>query len=312
MSCVASLSYVAVLLTLFQVSSAFGQRRPQPNNARAGKSPIKSDPRTSSRDTRAVTEVWSPPDSDLAGSEITSGAPCSLSQVLSNAGRRVEELVQNVDKFTATEVVEHHGVDRSGHFKPAEIRKFNYIVSMGKTRSGLINVEEYRTGASNTEFPDHIATIGTPALILIFHPKYVNDFIITCEGLSQWQGRPAWRVRYEERRDRRDAMMGVELPHSSFRLRLRGRAWILADSYQVVHLESDVADQVPKLRLRLQHQSVDYRPVRSPETKREVWLPDSTEMYMDFLGRRFYRRHNFTDIKFFSVRVEQTISDPKE
>jgi hypothetical protein len=52
--------------------------------------------------------------------------------------------------------------------------------------------------------------------------------------------------------------------------------------------------------------------VRSPETKREVWLPESTEMYMDFLGRRFYRRHDFTDIEFFSVRVEQTISDPKE
>jgi hypothetical protein len=311
MSRVASFSYVAALL-VFQVNSAFGQQRPEPDNASARKAAIKSDRRTSNRDPRAVPELWSAPDSDLVGSEIMSGAPCSLSQVLSNVGKRVEELVQNVEKFSATEVVEHHSVDRSGHLKPAEIRKFNYVVSMAKTRSGLIDVEEYRTGASNSEFPDHIATIGTPALILIFHPKYVNDFIITCEGLSQWQGRPAWRLRYEERRDRRDAMMGVKLPSGSFHLRLRGRAWVLSDSYQVKHLESDVADPVPKIRLRLQHQNVDYSPVRSPETKREVWLPESTEMYMDFLGRRFYRRHDFTDIEFFSVRVEQTISDPKE
>jgi hypothetical protein len=311
MSRVGSLSYVAILL-LFLANSAFGQKRPEPNNASARKSPIKSGRRASNGDPRAVPELWSPPDGDLAGSEITSGAPCSLSQLLSNVGERVEELVQNVEKFTATEVVEHHSVDRSGHFKPAEIRKFNYVVSMAKTRGGLIDVEEYRTGASNTEFPDHIATLGTPALILIFHPKYVNDFVVTCDGLSKWQGRPAWRLQYEERRGRRDAMMELQLPSSIFRLRLRGRAWVLADSYQVTHLESDVADLVPEIRLRLQHQNVDYSPVRSPETKREVWLPESTEMYMDFLGRRFYRRHDFTDIKFFSVRVEQTISDPKE
>jgi hypothetical protein len=312
MSRVASIFYIAVLLTVFQVNSTFGQKRPEPNNASARKPAIKADLRTSNRDTRAVPEVWLPLDSNLAGSEITSGAACPLSQVLSNAGKRVEELIQNVEKFTATEVVEHHRVDRSGHFKSAEMRKFNYVVSMAKTRSGWINVQEYRTGGPDSEFPDHIATIGTPALILIFHPNHVNDFTMVCEGLSQWQGHPAWRLRYEERRDRRNSMMEVELPNSYFRLRLRGRAWILADSYQVVHLESDVADQVPKIRLRLQHQDVDYGPVRSPETKREVWLPARTEMYMDFLGRRFYRRHDFTDIKFFSVRVEQTISDPKE
>lgn len=312
MSRAASLSYVAILLTLFQVNSAFAQTGPKPNNTNARKPPIKSDRQTAHQDTRAVPEVWSPPDSDLASTEITSSAPCSLSQLLPNVGKRVEELVQNVEKFTATEVVEHHRVDRSGHLKAAEIRKFNYVVSMAKTRGGLINVQEYRTGASSAEFPDQIGTIGTPALILIFHPNYVNDFSFTCEGLSQWQGRPAWRLRFEERRGSRNAMMQVQLPGSNFRLRLRGRGWVLADSYQVKHLESDVADQVPKIRLRLQHQSVDYGPVRSTETKREIWLPESTEMYMDFLGRRFYRRHDFTDIKFFSVRVEQTINDPKE
>lgn len=312
MTCVASICHAAVLLTLFQLNSAFGQKRPEPNNTRAWKSPIKSDRQASNRDTRAVPELWSPPDSDLVSSEITSDAPCSLSQVLSNVGNRVKELVQNVEKFTATEVVEHHTVDRSSRFAPAEIRKFYYLVSMAETRSGSINVEEHRTGEPNTDFPDHIATFGTPALILIFHPNYVNDFSFTCEGLSQWRGLPAWRLRYEERRGRRDAMMAVRLAGGSFRLRLRGRAWVLADSYQVKHLESDVADQVPEIRLRLQHQNVDYSPVRSPDAKREVWLPESTEMYMDFLGRRFYRRHDFTDIKFFSVRVEQTISDPKE
>jgi hypothetical protein len=97
-----------------------------------------------------------------------------------------------------------------------------------------------------------------------------------------------------------------------FSLRLRGRAWILADSYQVAHIESDLAEEIPKIRLRLQHQDVDYRPVTSSAGKAEIRLPSSTELYMDFLGHRFYRRHDFRDVKFFSVKVHQTIAEPKE
>jgi len=35
----------------------------------------------------------------------------------------------------------------------------------------------------------------------------------------------------------------------AFGLRLRGKAWILRDSYQVARLESDLADEIPELRL---------------------------------------------------------------
>jgi hypothetical protein len=77
-------------------------------------------------------------------------------------------------------------------------------------------------------------------------------------------------------------------------------------------LESDLVDEIPQSRLRLQHQDIEYSPVALAENRGEIWLPSSTEMYMDFLGHRFYWRHSFTDVKFFSVKVRQTFSDPKE
>ena len=234
-------------------------------------------------------------------------------QCVVRSRKRIEELARNVDKFTATEVVEHQSVDRSGRLGPPQNRNFNYLVTMAKTRGGGLNVEEYRNGGSSPEqFPDHIATVGTPSLALIFHPHHVDDFEMKCEGLGQWRGKPAWQVRFEERTNRRNAMMVVQIGGGSFSPRLRGRAWILADSYQVARLESDLANEIPKIRLRLQHQEVEYRPVPLPDSKAEIWLPSSTEMYMDFLGRRFYRRHSFTNLKFFSVKVEQTFGDPKE
>jgi hypothetical protein len=76
-------------------------------------------------------------------------------------------------------------------------------------------------------------------------------------------------------------------------------------------LESDLAEAIPQIGLRLQHQEIEYSPVPFAENKGEIWLPSSTEMYMDFLGHRFYRRHSFTDVKFFSVTMQQTFGDPK-
>jgi hypothetical protein len=261
----------------------------------------------------AKADLWYPPDIDRVIPQVSPGTTCPLSDVLSKAGRRIEELVQNVDKFTATEVVEHQHVDRSGRLGVPEIRKFNYLVTIAQTRSGYMNVEEYRNGGSGAErFPDQIGTIGTPSLVLIFHPHRAKDVQMTCEGLGEWRGRPAWQVRFEERRDRRNSISAVDIGSRSFTPRLHGRAWILADSYQVARLESDLAEQVPEIRFRLQHQNIEYRAVRLPETKREIWLPSSSELYLDFLGHRFYRRHSFTDFKFFSVKTQQTFGDPKE
>jgi hypothetical protein len=210
-------------------------------------------------------------------------------------------------------VVEHQNVDRSGRLGVPEIRKFNYLVTIAQTPGGNMNVEEYRNGGSTSErFPDQIGTIGTPTLVLIFHPHHAKDVQMTCEGLTEWRGRPAWQVRFEERRDRRNSISEVDFGSRSFSLRLHGRAWILADSYQVARLESDLAEEIPEIRFRLQHQNIEYRAVRLPENKREIWLPSISELYLDFRGHRFYRRHSFTDLKFFSVKMQQTFGDPKE
>jgi hypothetical protein len=267
----------------------------------------------SSRNKRAKTDLWYPPDIDRVFPQVSPGTTCPLSDVLSKAGRRIEELVENVDKFTATEVVEHQRVTRSGQLGIPEIRKFNYLVMIARTPSGLMNVKEYRNGGSGTErFPDQIATIGTPTLVLIFHPHHAQDVQMTCDGLGEWRGRPAWQVRFEERRDRRNSISEVQMNGRSFSLRLHGRAWILADSYQVARLESDLAEGVPEIRLRLQHHNIEYRAVRLPETEREIWLPSTSELYMDFHGHRFYRRHTFTNLKFFLITTHQTFGNPRE
>ena len=262
---------------------------------------------------RTTDDSWIPEDIDRAVPPVASGSACSLPAVLDGAGRRIVELVHNVDRFTATEVLMHQPVDHLGHMGPSITAKFNYLVSYTEEPTGYLHVDEFRDGSLSLEpFPNHIATVGTPSLVLIFHPRYAGNFKMECEGLGQWHGEPAWQVRFEQRTDRPNLTYSFTINRATYDVNLRGRAWILAGSYQVARLEIDLVQSIPKIRLRLDHQSVEYRPVKSSTKNLQLWLPSSTELYMDFQGRRFYRKHSFTDFKIFSVDTQYQTTRPKE
>jgi hypothetical protein len=261
----------------------------------------------------AADASWIPEDIDRAVPPVSSGVACSLPAVLKGAGQRIAELVHSVDRFTATETLEHQPVDRLGHAGPAVTAKFNYLVSYTEGRTGDLQVEELRNGSLSREpFPSHIATIGTPSLVLIFHPRYAGNFKMECEGLGDWHGQPAWQVRFEQRADRPNQTYSFSVNRNTYNVNLRGRAWILADSFQVARLETDLEQAIPAIRLRLDHQSVEYGPVESATNHAQLWLPSSTELYMDFQGRRFYRKHSFTDFQLFSVETQSHVADPKQ
>jgi len=262
---------------------------------------------------RTPDDSWIPEDIDHAVPPVDSGSTCSLPVVLDGAGQRIEELVHNVDRFTATEILMHQPVDHLGHLGPSVTTQFSYLVSYTEVPAGPLRVDEFRNGSLSLEpFPNHIATVGTPSLVLVFHPRYVNNFKMECEGLGQWHGQPAWQVRFEQRADRPNLTYSFSIDRATYAVNLRGRAWILAGSYQVARLETDLVQSIPKIRLRLDHQSVEYRPVKTSAKNLQLWLPSSTELYMDFQGRRFYRKHSFTDFKIFSVDTQYKVADPKE
>ena len=262
---------------------------------------------------RTPDDSWIPEDIDHSVPPVASGSACSLPAVLDGAGKRIVELVHNVDRFTATEILMHQPVDHLGHMGPIMTTQFSYLVSYTEDPAGSLHVDEFRNGSLSLDpFPNHIATVGTPSLVLIFHPRYASNFRMECEGLGQWHGQPAWQVRFEQRADRANLTYSFTVNRTTYDVNLRGRAWILAGSYQVARLDTDLVQSIPKIHLRLDHQSVEYLPVKSSTKNPQLWLPSSTELYMDFQGRRFHRKHSFTDFKIFSVDTQYQITDPKE
>jgi len=257
---------------------------------------------------------WLPPDVDERVPPVERDAACALDDVLERAGKRVQEFVSNVDRFTATELLKHESINKWGFANSPETRKFDYVVSVEEIRPGFLGVEEYRTRhGSGDDFPDGVATIGLPALVLIFHPYNAGSFEMTCEGLARWNGALGWQVHFRQRSDKPNTIRSYRIGSNgpSYPVALRGRAWIAADSYQILRLETDLIAPVPEIRLATDRAIIEYGPVHFQQGQVDMWLPQSAELYYDWKGRRSHRRHSFSNYLLFSVGDRQNISAPK-
>ena len=258
---------------------------------------------------RAFGDRWVPPDVDTTPDSLLD-EQCPLSKVLATTQVGVEQLIADIERFAASELIEYQSVDRSGHLRRADVRKLDYVASIRKFPDGYVSIDEIRTPQTPIdELPGQVQSVGTPGLILVFHPRYRDDFTISCEGLGEWQGHPAWEVRFEQRTDRVNHMAALVVGGKSYNVLFRGRAWILADSYHVPRVETDLVQEIPQIRLRIWHEIVEYAPVHF-QSAENIWLPLSTEIYMDFRGHRFYRRDSFSHFKLFSVTTHQAFAAP--
>jgi tetratricopeptide (TPR) repeat protein len=255
---------------------------------------------------------WMPPDVDESMPVVEPGVACPLQQVQDESAKRVHDFVDSVNKITATEELDNELLDHSGFPSVRESRSFGYVVDIHEVRKGIVEVEEYRNGTLDPKlFPQQIATIGLPALVLIFHANYKDDFEVSCEGLSRWGGGLAWQVHFRQKSDKPSRLRGYRVGGRLTLISLRGRAWIAADTFQVVRLETDIVSPLPEIRLKAEHISVDYGPVAFRKHNQKLWLPQTAEVYFDFKGRRMHRRHRFSKYLLFAVDEKEKISDPK-
>ena len=267
----------------------------------------------SDQESKPSTKSIQPPatvaDIDDAVPAVTPDVPCSLPDVLHAAGEGLRELVSALPQFTASERVEHREA-HAGKWRPAEVVTFNYLTEMHEVRPGMLVTHETRNGSTSPNvFPGGLADFGLPALVLIFHPYFVDEYSMSCEGLGQWDGQPAWQVHFQQRDDRPARLRVYTVGMRSFPVKLKGRAWIAKDNYHMLRLETDLLAPIPEIRLYREHTAINYGLVQFKKSE-ELWLPSTAEIYLNFHGKIFHRRHSFSDYLIFSVDVDQKIKEP--
>jgi tetratricopeptide (TPR) repeat protein len=276
-------------------------------------SPAKeADPFLEASEPSPLTAAWLPPGVDETKPAVASGVSCPYEDVIQNSGEHVKQLVDNVARFAAIEDLLHEQLDPLGNPSTREKRTFDYAASITEARPGVLLVDEYRTQRHDLgDLPDQIATSGFTSLALVFHPSIRDNFQMTCEGLGGWHGQATWLVHFRQREDRPSRIQGFQVGDHHYPVALKGRAWITADKFQIVRIESELVKPMPYVKFLAQHQIVEYGAVHFEKGDLDLWLPKSAEVYLDLQHRRYYRRHSFDHYMLFSVDSEQKIREAK-
>jgi len=257
-------------------------------------------------------KIWSPPNVDARLGSLSTSQSCSLPEVLARTGQRAQELVDNLQRFTADEQVQFYLFDSFDRLKSSESASYNYIANF-EQRPGSFSVDETRDvppGGKGLSVgtPDR----GLPALPLIFHPYYQGDYAMRCEGAMDWNGTPAWVIHFVQRKDKPSRTRGIDTPEGEVPFKLKGRAWIAQDSYQVLHIETNLVEPVLQLQIITDAVSISYAPVEFRAQNATLWLPQSAETFTENSRGRTVVAHTFSDFLLFSVQSNQTIAKPQE
>jgi hypothetical protein len=257
---------------------------------------------------------WLPPGVDELASPVGPGPACELDDVLQKAGKKIQEFVENVQRFTATESLYQETLNKSGEVSGKENRQFDYTATIQETRPGMLTVDEYLgRGPTPASSPGGLTTKGLPALLLIFHPYDTGAFSMRCEGLVSRKGQTTWQIYFQQRADKPNTTRSYSFGPSrrSYIVALKGRAWFAADSYQIVSLQTDLIAPIPDIQLTVDRAYVEYGPVHFSSKGVDMWVPQTAELYSDLRGKRVHQRMNFGNYLLFSVDDKQKISAPK-
>lgn len=260
-----------------------------------------------------ASRPWAaPPDIDQAVPPIRTDIPCPLPEILNGASDRVQELVANIHRFSARERIEHVEISRRGSRRSARENNFNYVAQINQAASGSPSVEEYRTDRSLTETPEtQMVDNGTAAFALIFHRFYAEDFAMSCEGLAVVGSRAAWQLHFAQQANRSNLFHVYRVGSGVYPVKLKGRAWIAADNYEVLRLQTDLLEPVGQIRLLREHSDIEYAAVEFRKQNVRLWLPRIAELYMDYHGHRYQRRHDFRNFELFTVETGEQVEGLK-
>jgi Flp pilus assembly protein TadD len=262
----------------------------------------------------AKERPWAPPDIDSREYPLAQNASCSAEEILPRAEHRLKSQLQNFEKFTATEHIDHQEIDRLGRPGPVKSRDFSYIVFVDRYAgdSFFLQEDRYSTG-HDSSFPTTLATEGLNNLgVAILQPATRQDFEYQCEGLAGIRGKATWQIRFQEKKDSLHGVRNWRRDGKLYHLPLKGRIWISSASFDVLRMETDLLEPVQILSLTRDHLLVDYGPVNFAASNTTLWLPWSAEMHMELHGHRYHHKHYLTDYMLFGVETNHKIGKPKE
>jgi hypothetical protein len=253
---------------------------------------------------------WPPEDVDAGPVQAPPEGTCPTSSILEATSRHVVDLAANLEKFTATELVQTANARKDGTWTRVDASTFSYLAIVTRARKGHITVDESREGRGISTLPP-LRAAGLAATALIFHPQMIDDFTMVCEGMGELDGKPLWMMHFAQKPDVPPHFQSIRVNNKLYDVKLKGRAWIAPDNFEIEHIDTDLLEPIPQIHLFTEHLSIEYGPVRFKTGNLRIWLPQRAEFYLDVGGRRFFHQHQLSNFLVFAVDTQQETKTPQ-
>jgi len=262
----------------------------------------------------ASVTPWAPPSVDTSVPGVAPDVTCLADDIVEHTSANTNRQLGNLEKFLATEHIQHQEINGRGEVSQIRDKNFSYMVFIEHAKDGLVFLDEKRDGGTGTDtFPSSLATVGLVSLgVDIFHPGFAKALDFKCEGLGQWRGKAAWILHFEQKPNVKSFLRLWETKTKTVEIPLKGRVWVAASSYNVLHVESDLREPMKELELMRDHLAIDYGPVNFQSGKTELWLPWYADMYLELHGRRYHHNHTLSNFSLFAVDTNDKINLPKD
>ena len=254
---------------------------------------------------------WAPPQVDTPLHNLSSSPPCEISRVIEQAGTQANALFDSLQSFSAREEIRYKASDHMGYALDSQVGTFDYVVVFKQDAGGL-SVQESRNPEHGSRLsPAFSQDVGFAGMALVFLPEMRNDYEMRCEGTTERDGQPTWVVHFQQREDRPGRSLSFRGKDAVYPAKLKGRAWISAESGEVRHIEMSLMDEIPEALVRHWYLSINYAPVEFRTQHGRLWLPQTVDAYCDFEEYRTISYHTFTNFKRFLVQTGEVADQPK-
>lgn len=255
---------------------------------------------------------WNPPNVDSPIRSAGSSPPCVLANVLAQAGARTNELVTDLQNFTAQEKIAYRSSGREGFVLDGGSESFDYVVVFPHAQGTPIVEESRKPTRGDSESSIAGGERGLAEIVLMFLPNLQSDYEMKCEGSAEWKGQRTWVIHFQQRQDRPSRTSSFTDRGIVYPTKLKGHAWISADSGEVVHLEAGLMEVIPVTKVHQWYVAIDYVPVKFPTHDVTIWLPQIADSYYDFGDHNTIVFHTFTNFILFWTETDLKIAKPKD
>jgi VWFA-related protein len=232
----------------------------------------------------------------------------ALPNLLQKIGESVKSFFDNFPNTTAREEITLQLLDWKG--QPIDQRKehFNYL-DLSHPLKNDVGMEEYRTDLKNrpaepvSPFGGFVSK-GFSSMVIYFHPAHQGETQYRDLGRQNMDGYETEVVLFSQIPGKARPKETLKTSVRSIPILLQGLAWVDAATYQIIRMRTELLRPQNDMDLKEQTTQSRFSEVRFKDSPQVLWLPVEVTVTVDWRGRVYFNRHDYSDFKLFRVEAQ--------